>query len=484
MKSITLIIQSVLLPAVIISFSCQQQTKQTSDQPNNYSPLEAYVDTEDSVFRYEILKTEKLDQHTFHVLKVYSQQWLSDSLVMDPLWWHYINLVVPDSIKNDEALMIISGGDREDDVAENGGALLTRAALASGSITAEIRNVPNQPIRFQSDTANRMYEDEIIAHGWKMFLESGAEEKDAEWLARLPMTRSVIKGMDAVTEFTKSEYGKDIQQFVVAGASKRGWTTWTTAIVDPRVKAIVPIVIDVLNLVPSMRHHWRAYGKWAPAVQDYENAGVMEWLNSRELEQLLDITEPFNFKNQLTMPKYIINSAGDQFFQPESWKFYYDQLPGKKMLRYIPNSDHSLRKTDAIQSLISYYNAIINEIPLPDYKWTVNDGVTFIKTDPENPPVSVQLWQAHNPEGRDFRQEAIGNVWQSSPLEIQENGDYQVQIDSPAEGWKAYFVELTYEMPVTPLKVTTGVVVTPDNYQFAAYQSKNPQGKMEEEMVP
>lgn len=35
---------------------------------------------------------------------------------------------------------------------------------------------------------------------------------------------------------------------MVAGASKRGWTTWTTAAVDKRVFAAIPIVMDLLNL--------------------------------------------------------------------------------------------------------------------------------------------------------------------------------------------------------------------------------------------
>ena len=35
---------------------------------------------------------------------------------------------------------------------------------------------------------------------------------------------------------------------MVAGASKRGWTTWTTAAVDKRVFAAVPIVMDMLSL--------------------------------------------------------------------------------------------------------------------------------------------------------------------------------------------------------------------------------------------
>jgi PhoPQ-activated pathogenicity-related protein len=46
----------------------------------------------------------------------------------------------------------------------------------------------------------------------------------------------------------------------VAGASKRGWTTWLTPAVDKRVRAIVPIVLDILNIVPNINHHWQAYG--------------------------------------------------------------------------------------------------------------------------------------------------------------------------------------------------------------------------------
>ena len=59
------------------------------------------------------------------------------------------------------------------------------------------------------------------------------------------------------------------RKFVVSGGSKRGWTTWTTAAVDPRVVAIVPASIDLLNLEKSFEHHFKVYGFWAPAVKDY-----------------------------------------------------------------------------------------------------------------------------------------------------------------------------------------------------------------------
>ena len=50
--------------------------------------------------------------------------------------------------------------------------------------------------------------------------------------------------MDTVDAFVQSEGGRRIEKFLISGASKRGWTTWLTAAVDVRVKAIAPMVID------------------------------------------------------------------------------------------------------------------------------------------------------------------------------------------------------------------------------------------------
>ena len=43
------------------------------------------------------------------------------------------------------------------------------------------------------------------------------------------------------------------------------------------------------------------------------------------------------------MPKFMVYAAGDQFFLPDSSRFYFDDLKGEKYLRYVPNTDHSLR---------------------------------------------------------------------------------------------------------------------------------------------
>ena len=63
-------------------------------------------------------------------------------------------------------------------------------------------------------------------------------------------------------------------------ASKRGWSTWTTAAVDKRVIGISPLVIDLLNMTKSFEHHYRAYGAYSEAVKDYEDMGLMNVLHT------------------------------------------------------------------------------------------------------------------------------------------------------------------------------------------------------------
>ena len=98
------------------------------------------------------------------------------------------------------------------------------------------------------------------------------------------MTKAVVRAMDAVQAFCKSDVGgkHEVKDFVVAGGSKRGWTTWTTAIVDTRVRAIVPCVIDCLNVIKSFHHHYEALGFWSAAIGDYQSLGILNWLDTPE----------------------------------------------------------------------------------------------------------------------------------------------------------------------------------------------------------
>ena len=54
--------------------------------------------------------------YTVYVLNVTSQKWLDETIVVNPIWWHYLSVVIPDVIKRpDAAFMFIEGGDNNDE---------------------------------------------------------------------------------------------------------------------------------------------------------------------------------------------------------------------------------------------------------------------------------------------------------------------------------------------------------------------------------
>ncbi len=319
-------------------------------------------------------------------------------------------------------------------------------------------------------TRKKRTEDDFIAYTWNHFLETG----DDRWPARLPMTKSAVRAMDAVTAFTTTAAGGGhaVNRFVVSGASKRGWTTWTTAIVDRRVIAIAPAVIDLLNVIPSFNHHWRAYGAWSEAVKDYQEQRLLDRLNTPEFKALMRIEEPYEYRDRLTMPKLILNASGDQFFLPDSSRFYFDGLPGEKHLRYVPNADHSLSKSDALESIHAFYASIVTGTPRPGMKWSFErDG--SIKVVTKQLPAGVKVWQAVNPEARSFRLDRIGPAYKATDLTPSGPNTWVARVQPPSSGWTAFFIELTFPSGGKfPFKETTAIRVLPDTLPYAAPNAK------------
>jgi PhoPQ-activated pathogenicity-related protein len=73
------------------------------------------------------------------------------------------------------------------------------------------------------------------------------------------------------------------------------------------------LLLIFLNLKASFNHHYRVYGDWSPAVEDYVHYGIMEWMGSEEFDRLLSYVEPFEFKERFNMPKLIVNGTIDEF---------------------------------------------------------------------------------------------------------------------------------------------------------------------------
>jgi PhoPQ-activated pathogenicity-related protein len=425
--------------------------------------LDRYVAAPDSNYQWHLVDTIQGDGCNTYVIEMISQAWLTTNEVNRALWQHWLTVVKPEKVSGSTGLLFIGGGSNKKEPPRKADDNLVTIAKTTGTVVTELRNVPNEPLVFAGETEERT-EDGIIAYTWDKFLRTGNEK----WPARLPMTKAAVRAMDTVTAFCAGDAGGRVavDKFFVAGGSKRGWTTWTTAAVDDRVIAIAPLVIDLLNIEPSFVHHWEAYGFWAPAIGDYVALKIMDWNGTPEYRALMKIEEPYRYRARLTLPKFLINSGGDQFFLPDSSQFYFNDLPGVKYLRYVPNTDHGLKGSDAWKTLLACYNAVLKNAKLPQFTWTSEKDGT-LRVTCKDQPAQAKLWQATNESARDFRLMTIGPAWQSADLPIRADGAYVARVEKPAKGWRAYFLELTYPGDNgTTFKFTTDVHVVPDVLPF------------------
>jgi len=291
--------------------------------------LDQYVHQPDQAYRYEVVNTLSGEGYTTFIVNLISQKYLTSEDVNKTEWQHWLIVVKPDEIKHQTGMLIIGAGDNDENIPDESPQLLVNYAKATGSIVAELSMVPNQPFAFKGEKEPR-WEDALIAYTWDKYLKTGEER----WPARMAMTKSAVAAMDAIQSLMEQQdISETVSKFVIVGASKRGWTTWTTGAVDDRVEAMIPIVIDLLNLEPSFKHHWSVYGFWAPAIQDYVDMEIVDWWYSPEIRSLFNLVGPFSYKDRFQMPKLLVNAAGDEFFIPTSSQFYFDELPGEKYLR-------------------------------------------------------------------------------------------------------------------------------------------------------
>ncbi len=449
--------------------------------------LDEYVSVCDPNYQYTIEASATIPAFdvTSTVVQMTSGAWRGPGDGNHVNWEHYISIIEPPVITSDVAMLVVAGGSTGT-FPGNTPELLIPFSLATGTVVALVQAVPNQPLLFPGENSGRV-EDEIIAYSYDEYLtgfENGAPDK--AWPALLPMARTAVRAMDTIQDFMTNESAAPaaINRFVVTGASKRGWTTWLSAVADERVAGIIPLVIDVLNMDEQIAHHYRSYGFYSSALQDYVDEDVFSRLDTPQGSSLLSIVDPLSYLERLDMPKLIANSTGDQFFLPDSWKFYFDELPGENRIYYAPNTDHGLTNSSlngldegTLNAMLAWYTAFVRNTARPAF----TSG--YVDTVPVNPgesgqyrlssataPIRVTLWQAES-STRDFRLETIGTAWQSStiaPVTLGGETTFTATYTAPESGWRAYFMTATYPGPSgggdVDFEFSTPIIVLPDLY--------------------
>lgn len=443
------------------------------------SVLSEYVATPDSAYAYTLTGVVPAPGYKIHNLQMTSQQWRMPGEVDRTEWKHAVAVVVPDNVTSQTAMLWITGGDNGDatTVPTSDLQLVVQIALASRSVVAAVAQVPNQPLFFGSDTAP-FSEDKLVAYSWDRAMDSG----DYTWVAYLPMVKSAVRAMDTVQTYLAGATGQTINDFVAAGASKRGAATWLTAAVDNRVRALAPAVFDILNMAPQLEHHYQAYGSYSFAVQDYVDFDIVRRFRIPEGRELRQVADPYSYLAVLSKPKFLINATGDQFFLPDSARFYLQDLPGETHIRYVPNTDHSLSTsaggaTDALFSLVAWYQTILMGTPRPGVSWSLDGGRLSVTTD--GSVLAARRWDATNPTARDFRKATIGETWANSVLSANADGSFTIDLSPPEMGWRASFVELVFQGPAgIPQSYSTPIFVSPDTLPFTLADAFiDPKGK-------
>lgn len=447
--------------------------------PDN-SLLEQYINADDGVFAYQQVATIPQQGLTVYVYRLTSQKWRSQSEVDRPLWTHRVTLVVPDNLTTDKAILFTFGDENTDDflTPDPGNIeLLGQFALASGSIAAQVSQVPNQPLVFADEPATARVEDDLVAYSWDTAMGTG----DYTWAAYLPMTKSVVRAMDAVQGAADDlSLSPTPEKFVLAGFSKRGAITWLAAAIDDRVAAISPGVFDTLNFTPSTENQRRIYGEFPEPLAAYEMRNVLDRLRTAEGRELIRVVDPYEYRHHVDIPKYILNASGDQFYPPDSSLFYINNLAGESRLRYLPNTNHGGANggfENAMSGLLAWYQRIVSGTPRPTVDWHREGAQLSVTVNDAN--ASAQLWSAHNPEARDFRLATFGPNWQATPLSIGPDGGLTTELTVPDTGWSGYFVEITFPgVGGIPEQYTTPVFVLPDTRPFDLTQPRfEPQPK-------
>jgi PhoPQ-activated pathogenicity-related protein len=150
--------------------------------------------------------------------------------------------------------------------------------------------------------------------------------------------------MDAVQTWAQEHHLQKIERFVVAGASKRGWTTWLTGAVDARVAAVAPIVFDALNMNAQTDWAQKVYGRQSQKTSDYTKLNLVQQMDSPPMQKLCSWVDPYSYRARYRVPKLVLLGTNDPYWTVDSLRHYWDELPEPKLVFQTPNGGHAFGK--------------------------------------------------------------------------------------------------------------------------------------------
>jgi PhoPQ-activated pathogenicity-related protein len=402
--------------------------------------LEDYIKSPTPEFQWSKVSETQAGNVKIITLKMCSQTW------RDIPWNHAIEIYVPEKVTHGKtAMLLVTGGNP-------GPASTLLAASVAPRLEAPMAvlyNIPNQPL------FDGKLEDDLIAHTFQQYFETG----DASWPLLFPMVKSAVRAMDALQAYSAEAMGQPFENFVITGASKRGWTTYLTGASDPRVRAIAPMVFDNLAFDRQMPRQLELWGRYSAQIDDYTRRGLQQLMETPRGKQLVSMVDPWFYRERLSMPKLLVHGANDPYWSTDSTRLYWRDLMGDKYLLTVPNGGHGLDDFGrVINTMAAFFHTVATDQKLPNLRarQTLQDGRIRLALRSNVAPKEVRVWTARATD-LDFRPVRWeSQVVPSNRLTRGERGGYTGSIDVPrGEGGLAVFVEGEYEVNGHSFTVST-----------------------------
>jgi len=451
------------------------------------TPLDDYVGTKEANPDYAVVGTTQTYGCTVYELNLHSQTWRDPSEVDPTDWYHQMFVYIPDGdpAQLKDTAMLWAGAGIRDGWPQTPSPYDAQLAVDSTSVVATVFAIPDNPVTFYPENET-LIEDPLLARTFRRHLDSAPG--DETWPALLPMVKGVARAMDTIEHLGGAEPDWDVNDFVISGHSKRGWTTWLTGAYEvkraddageaSRIAAIIPSCFEALNLGDQMAHQRASllelpgedsdllmHGGYSSPLTPYVDEGIIQDLASARGQDLLASIDPYSYLDRLAeVPKAIAAGGQDQFFMTDSGQHYMNDLEGETHVMYRRDIGHSGVATRQLAE--KYYKVLLSGVGLPEYDWIVQeDGsirVTIADGDPL--PDDVKLWAATK-DNRDFRDTGFNDVtWVSQDLTLQDPGGDEHYLGMPVvpgTGAIAYLVEMTYgDLGGESITFATEIVVT------------------------
>jgi PhoPQ-activated pathogenicity-related protein len=229
-------------------------------------------------------------------------------------------------------------------------------------------------------------------------------------------------------------------------------------------------VIDTLNFQMQMPNQLKSFGKYSEQIKDYEDRKLLPLPDTTEARKLWAMVDPIVYRDNLTMPKMIINGTNDPYWAQDALNMYWDDLKGEKYVCYVPNAGHTLRPEEtpntkgtkmdlfpmrAVNCLAAFAKHQVEDKPMPKETWKYEDldkHSTKLTVCPGEGMKAVRYWTATS-KTRDFRQSS----WTSK--DVTPKDACVIEVATAGDEFKAVLADVDYEIGGIPYTLTTQIKI-------------------------